>query len=50
MISEQVKQRRRAFALQQAKGLTPPRGFVFVVDDQGNMLTDADGAYIVEAI
>jgi hypothetical protein len=31
-----------------SSGLTPPAGYVFLVDMDGAYLTDADGAYLVE--
>lgn len=31
-------------------GLTPPEGFAFVVDGEGNYVVDGDGAYVVTEI
>lgn len=36
--------------LRQAAELRPPPGFVFLVDNDGKRLTDADGAYLIERI
>lgn len=33
-----------------AGGLTPPEGFAFVVDGEGNYVVDEDDAYIVTEI
>lgn len=32
------------------ESLTPPEGFAFVVDGNGNYVVDGDGAYIVTEI
>lgn len=40
----------RLGALGGASGLTPPSGFVFLVDLDGAYLVDLDGAYLITGI